>query len=227
MNMKKISIIVGVIILVMVSFVLAKDMIIKKELSKVAETEVIETDTTNKEFKKLDSTVTLQRNSGVWAVSSSGEYTVDPASLLLQFVGYKPGGEHAGTFNSVNAEVSLDAQGNPVQARVVLDVSSVKTDAAALDTHLQAPEFFNAAQYAVIDAFVKEIKVEGDTKSAVVDLTMKGVTKTLIVPIVINSEADSTAFEIDTRVNIKDYNIAYGPVLDEVRIKLEGKVSKK
>ena len=34
-------------------------------------------------------------------------------------------------------------------------------------------------------------------------------------------------FEIDTRVKISDYNIAYGPVLDEVRIMLEGKIVKK
>lgn len=227
MKMKKIGIIVGVIILVMVSFVLVKDAIIKKELSKVAETQVVETSTNKEVFKKTDSTITLQRKAGVWTASPSGIYAVDLASLSLEFVGYKPGGEHTGTFNNLSGEISLDPEGNPLQAQIILEVNSVKTDAAALDKHLQAPEFFNAAKYDVIEAFIKEIKFEPETKLAVVDLTMKGITKTLIVPIVINSEADLTAFEIDTRVNIKDYNIAYGPVLNEVRIMLRGKILKK
>jgi polyisoprenoid-binding protein YceI len=73
----------------------------------------------------------------------------------------------------------------------------------------------------------KEIKIEGDIKEAVVDLTMKGVTKTLIVPVTVTSEEGSAMFKIDTRVKISDYSIAYGPVLDEVRIMLEGKIVKK
>jgi polyisoprenoid-binding protein YceI len=170
--------------------------------------------------------VTINRNAGAWNIKQTGEYTVDPSSLKFEFTGYKPGGEHAGTFNNLQSEINLDSNGNPVSGKIIFDPKSVKTDSAKLDEHLQTPEFFDTTTYSEITALIKEFKTEGNSVFAITELTMKGVTKTLSIPIKIVKADDGVVFSLDSRIKISDYSIAYGPVLDEVRVTLSGVLHK-
>lgn len=224
--MNKISIIVGGIILIIVGVVLAKDMAIKKELSMVEQAQEVKSD--DNEQKEIDSSISLKRVNGVWTSTSTGDYSIDTNSLKFEFTGYKPGGEHVGTFNTATVNIGLDTEGNPVQAEMSFEVSSVKTDTSALDTHLQTADFFNATEHPNITVKLKNVKGISETSAqAIVDITMKGVTKTISVPVSFVKTEGQTKFMIDTRVNIADFAIAYGPVLNEVRITTEGVILKK
>jgi polyisoprenoid-binding protein YceI len=180
------------------------------------------------EQKQSASTVTMARTGGVWSVSQTGEYTVDPTTVKFEFTGYKPGGQHIGTFNTMNATVGLDAEGNPINASLSMDVSSVKTDSEQLDKHLQTADFFDSAVNPKIDVKINSINMTGDTSAqAVTEISMKGVTKTVSVPVTFAKTSKGTKFMFDTRVVIGDFSIAYGPVLNEVRVTGEGEIVKK
>lgn len=224
--MKKITIGIILIALLVGGYVFIKDRQIKKELSEVEESKIIDQNTSSSTVSAVSS-ISANRTNGVWTVTSDGEYVVDPTSLKLEFTGYKPGGQHVGTFNTVNTKISLDKEGNPVQATITIDPKSVKTDTEAVDKHLQAPEFFDTQKYSDISIVIKEIKKEGDAMLAITDLTMKGVTKTLAIPVKIVKADDGVVFSVDTRIKISDYAIAYGPVQDEVRVTLSGVIHKK
>ena len=225
-SMKKIISSIGIIIILAGVYVFIKDQQIKKELSTVEESQFVEQGATTTSVQ-VTSAVQATRTNGVWSSTSTGEYLLDATSLKFEFTGYKPGGEHVGTFNAIKADIGIDEKGNPVSAKIVFDPKTVKTDSAKLDEHLQAPEFFDTAVYSEATAVIKEFKKEGDSIRAITDLTMKGVTKTLSVPITVTVADDGVVFRVDTRVKISDYSIAYGPVLDEVRVVLSGVVHKK
>ena len=59
---------------------------------------------------------------------------------------------------------------------------------------------------------------------AVTEITMKGVSKTVSVPVTFAKTESGTKFMFDTRVAIGDFGIAYGPVLNEVRVTGEGEI---
>jgi polyisoprenoid-binding protein YceI len=224
--MKKIIISVGVIIVVIGGYVFIKDMQIKKDLLKVEESKFVEQNSTSISVQ-AQSIMSVTRTDSTWNSTSTGEYVIDATSLKFEFTGYKPGGEHVGTFKSLKADISIDANGNPVSAKIVFDPKTVKTDSEAVDKHLQAPEFFDTAVHSEITAVVKEFKKEGEQVFAITDLTMKGITKTLSIPVKIVNVDGGVMFSIATRIKISDYAVAYGPVLDEVKVMLEGKVVKK
>jgi polyisoprenoid-binding protein YceI len=223
------KIIIGVIIIIVAvgGYIFIKDRQIKKELSTVEQSQEVK-ENTEKNNRETASNITLNKTNGTWSVFQAGEYTIDPASLKFTFTGYKPGGEHTGTFNSIKSEIGLDKDGVPVSANMVIDIASVKTDSEAVDKHLQTADFFDAVNNPNITVDIKSIEIEGESSAkALTDITMKGVTKTISMPVTFVKVTNGTKFMIDTRVNIADFGIAYGPVLNEVRINTEGVVSKK
>ncbi len=206
-------------------YIFIKDQKIKAELSNVEESKVVESNATTT-TQVADSQITLNRVDGEWAVTTTGDFTIDPSSIKFEFTGYKPGGQHVGTFNTMNAIVSLDEAGNPILSKITIDPTTVKTDSEAVDKHLQAPEFFDTATNPNVTVVVKEIQKDGNNVKAITDLTIKGVTKTLAIPVTVTNQADGVKFDVDTRIKISDFKMAYGPVQDEVRIALSGVLKK-
>lgn len=228
--MKKIIISIAALVLIIGvgvgMYVFVQDQKIKKELATVEEAQVVE-DESSFEDSAFASEVKLNRVDGVWSTEQNGNFSIDTDSLVFEFTGYKPGGLHTGTFNNINSIIRLNEEGQPVSARLVLDVASVKTDTAAVDTHLQTDDFFSSAQYPEIVVEIKKIELNGNSASAITDITMKGVTQTVSIPMALVEVGNATTFDIDARIKISDFNIAYGPVQDEVRIVLKGTVAQK
>ena len=225
MKTKIVIIIFIIIVLIFSGYIVNKDRQIKKELADIQQASFLKE---NLQVPKntIDSEILVRRTNGKTEVFTSGIYTIKPDSIQLTFTGYKPGGEHTGTFNTIESTISLNSKGEPVQVSMTIDPKSVKTDSAKLDEHLQAKEFFDTAQYSDISIFVKQFKKEGNKIFAITDLTMKGVTKTLSIPVQVVQDKDMLNFSLDTRINISDYGIAYGPVLNEVRLTAQATIIK-
>ncbi len=225
--MRKIIISVIIILLVIGGYVFIRDRQIKSELSKVEEAQETNQNATSTK-KVVASEIAITRTAGVWSVTNTGEYTIDPKSLIFEFTGYKPGGEHVGTFNNIKADIALDAEGKPISSVLSMDIASVKTDTEAVDKHLQTADFFDVASNPGISVIISDLTKENDTTAkAVTSITMKGVTKTLSIPVTLTPVNGGVKFNVDTRINISDFGIAYGPVLNEVRVKVEGVLLKK
>jgi polyisoprenoid-binding protein YceI len=174
------------------------------------------------------SEINLSRTNGAWSVTSTGDYTIDTSTLKFEFTGYKPGGQHIGTFQNLTGSIALDAAGEAIGAVLKLDPKSIKTDTAAVDTHLQADVFFDTANHPEVTVAVKSVEEVSDTSAnAITDITIKGNTKTLSIPVRIEKTATGTKFWVDTKIKISEYKMAFGPVQDDVRVVASGELKKK
>lgn len=208
------------------AYMYAKDRQIKADLQNVEESQFVDSQG-NTNPAAVASEINIERANGTWSIEGSGDYTIDASTLKFEFTGYKPGGQHVGTFQNLAASVGLDAEGNPVGVVIKLDPKSVKTDTAAVDAHLQKSEFFDTEAHPEVTVAVKGIEKKSDTEvSAITDITIKGITKTLSVPVKVEKTDGGAKFSVDTRIKISEWNMAFGPVQDEVRVTLSGELKK-
>ena len=135
--------------------------------------------------------------------------------------------DYGGTFvidESDPSKSSFDITANP---------ASVDTGAKKRDEHLQAPDYFNTKQYPAITFKSTAVKKVSDTKLEVTgDMTLHGVTKSIVVPIEIVGKGEfpkgthRIGIEATFSVKMSEYKIKGDPksVADEVHIvaSLEG-----
>ncbi len=135
--------------------------------------------------------------------------------------------DYGGTFvidESDLAKSTFDITANP---------ASVDTGAKKRDEHLQAPDYFNTKQYPAITFKSTAVKKVSDTRlEATGDLTLHGVTKSIVVPIEIVGKGEfpkgtsRVGIEATFSVKMSDYKIKGDPksVADEIFIiaSLEG-----
>ncbi len=198
-----------------------------EELSGVEESQFVDSNDEQNDTV-VASEINLSRTGGTWSVVPTGDYTIDPATLKFEFTGYKPGGQHVGTFQNLTGSVALDAAGKAIGAILKLDPKSIKTDTEAVDKHLQADVFFDTAAYPEVTVMIKSIEEESNTSvKAITDITIKGNTKTLSIPVKIEKTATGMKFWVDTKIKISEYKMAYGPVQDDVRVVVSGELKKK
>lgn len=139
-------------------------------------------------------------------------HTADVATSTLTWKGFKPTGSHNGTLTLKEGAVIADSTGLK-QGVFVIDMSSLKVldipadakENADLSGHLASPDFFDVANNPTAKFTFNELK---DNKLNG-ELTIKGITKPLSVPVTV-SEADGVTilkaapFKVDrTEYDIK------------------------
>lgn len=172
--------------------------------------------------------------------SLAGEWKFDPAHTRLGF-----STRHAmvtkvrGAFNDVEGVINVDVD-DPTNSsvNVVIQVKSIDTRNAQRDEHLRTNDFFDAPHYPEITFVSKRIdQVEEHSFIVSGDLTIRGVTKEIAVPIeFIGIETDPfgnmrAGFEGSRRIDRKDFGVNWnagldsGGVLVSDRILLEFEIS--
>jgi len=140
----------------------------------------------------------------------------------------------AGTFGQWEGTITTDPadlSGGAVD--VTIRTASITTNNERRDNHLRSPEFFAADSFPEITFRSRSVAVRGDSIQVAGDLTMRGVTK----PVVLRGQylgitgapgKRRVAFEASTKVNRLDYGVSWnraaeggGAVLgDEVDVQL-------
>lgn len=121
-----------------------------------------------------------------------------------------------GTFNEFDGVIKFDPQDLPnssVQLNVKID--SIDTNNEARDTHLKKDDFFDAPKYPVMTFQSKKIVHDKDGEYRITgDLTMKGVTKEVEIPVTINGpfkdpmgEGQLMGIVADFTVNRSDFGV--------------------
>jgi polyisoprenoid-binding protein YceI len=164
----------------------------------------------------------------------TGTYTIDTAHSRFGFVA-----RHAmvtkvrGAFNEFEGTAVLDGdQPENSSVQITLQVGSVDTRNAQRDGHLRTNDFLDAENYPTIEFRSTSIAFEGGNDFAVTgDLTIKGVTKQITIPLEFQGAATDpfgaqrVGFEGSVVINRKDWGVNWNAALETGGVLVSEKVT--
>lgn len=171
-------------------------------------------------------------------IAPAATYDLDPAHTQIMFkVKHMGIATVTGQFKEFTGTVEftpgkLEAAG----AAATIAVQSVDTGIGDRDNHLRADDFFGADEYPEITFRSTEIRnVEGDEFEVVGDLTIRDVTKQVVLDGQFNGQVvdpwgnERIAFTAEGKINRKEFGLMWNNVLeagglvvaDEVRMVIE------
>ncbi|MEM9825146.1 MAG: YceI family protein [Planctomycetota bacterium] len=134
-----------------------------------------------------------------------------------------------GMFGRYKGDFTVDMD-NPSASKFafVIDAGSLDTKVEKRDEHLRGPDFFDVKQFPEIKFVSKSVTKEGKTLKVTGDMTMHGVTKSIVLPLVFIGEGkgpagkDRIGFAAKTTLKRSDFGMTtYVPKLgDDVTLML-------
>jgi polyisoprenoid-binding protein YceI len=127
-----------------------------------------------------------------------------------------------GRFKDFEGSIRID-RGRPESSSVEfsIDAASVDTDVADRDTHLRSPDFFDVAKHPRITFVSSGVQPLGSDRYDVTGtLTLRGVAREVTLPVTYLGSArdpwgnERTGFELETKLDRKDYGIVFNAALD-------------
>lgn len=165
-----------------------------------------------------------------------GTWNVDPSHSSVAFVARhlmvsKVRGAFAGFSGTLT--IADDPLASKVEATV--DASTVDTGDANRDGHLASPDFFDVAQYPTWNLVSTSIVPAGDDYRLTADLTVKGVTRSVVFDLEFEGVAvdpwgnTKAGFTASTEISRKDFGLEWNVALeaggvlvgDKVKIQLD------
>lgn len=123
-----------------------------------------------------------------------------------------------GRFGTFDGQIAYDpANPGASTVEVTVDAGSIDTDNQRRDDHLRSPDFFDVASHPTLSFRSKKVAPLGDNNLAVTgDLTIRGVTKEVTVPVeVLGVLGDKAGFQTEFTVDRKDYGVVWNRALDQ------------
>lgn len=155
--------------------------------------------------------------------ATAADYKIDPAHSSANFsVTHMGLSKVRGAFGNVQGTVSYDpANLAATKVEATIDVTTVNTNDAKRDGHLKSADFFEVEKFPTMKFVSTKVEKTGSGLKATGDLTMKGVTK----QVVLNIEGPTDeikdmrgmlrrAAAASTRLNRKEFGITFNRVLD-------------
>ncbi len=169
--------------------------------------------------------------------SFAATYQIDPAHTQIHFtIAHLMVFKVRGNFNDFSGTIEADPAAKTLSsAQAVIQVSSIDTRNQKRDDHLRSPDFFEVAKYPEMTFVSKAVSGSGSDIIVTGDLTIKGVTKEVILTgAFLGATADPwgnnrAGFEATGTINRKDFGLTWNKALetggvvvgDEVEIGLE------
>jgi len=128
-----------------------------------------------------------------------------------------------GKFQDFSGSIKVDRV-KPENSSVefTIQAASINTNEPKRDEHLKSPDFFDVTNQPTITFKSTSVKPTGkDTYEVAGNLTMRGVTKPVTLPITFLGEGrdpwgnEKMGFELQTTLNRKDYGIIWNKALDQ------------
>ena len=141
----------------------------------------------------------------------------------------------SGKFMSAKGEVTLD-EANPAASsvKVTIDVTQMNSGVPKLDDHLKTPDFFDVAKYPTATFVSKKVDVTSkDTAKVEGDLTLRGVTKPVVLDVKLNKIGENmmklktAGFTATTTIKRSEFGMTtYVPNLgDDIKIEIESEAN--
>lgn len=162
------------------------------------------------------------------AAAQPKPHIVDGAHSQINFTAEARFLSAPGFFGKWDSEIQLDpAKIENSNFKITIDATSINTRNDRRDNHLKSKDFFDVATYPQITLVSKKITKTGDKSYNVTgDLTMRGVTKQVEIPLtMVFYENNRGRFRARFTLNRKDYGINYNsamnPIQDMVEIQVD------
>lgn len=168
------------------------------------------------------------------AVAAPVSYDFDPSHSQVVFEYEHMGfSTSTGIINGVTGKLVLDQDApNTSTVEATIPLSGLRTVSPELDEHLFGKDFFNTPQGEAVATFKSTaVEVDDDKDEAKVtgDLTLNGVTKTVVLDVDLKQIANHpmsgkevAGFDAETKINRSEFNLGqFAPAVeDEVEIKI-------
>jgi polyisoprenoid-binding protein YceI len=154
--------------------------------------------------------------------ATAGTYTIDQVHSDVSFKVRHLVSKTSGQFTEFDGTIVADF-GNLDASSVAFTIkaASIDTKNEDRDNHLRSGDFFDVETYPEITFTSSKITKSGDQTYAVTGtLTLHGVSKTVTLPVTFLGEVKDprgntkAGFEIETKVDRKDYGIIWNKALD-------------
>lgn len=127
-----------------------------------------------------------------------------------------------GRFGTVSGQVEFPAGDySDARADVTIDAASIDTREEKRDAHLRSADFFDVATFPTLTFKSRRVQaVKGDTFQLVGDLTIKGITREVVLDVAVEGfQKDpwgnhKAGFTASTRVNRKDFGLTWNQALE-------------
>ena len=119
-----------------------------------------------------------------------------------------------GHFREFNADIQYDVS-HPEQSSVRwrVRVASVETGERNRDETIQGSEYFAAAHHPELTFVSRAVRAEGDRRLSVTgDISIRGITKSVTVPVIITEQNGRRLFVTDFEVDRYDFDVRGGSV---------------
>ncbi|ATO20800.1 polyisoprenoid-binding protein [Acinetobacter sp. LoGeW2-3] len=187
-------------------------------------------------FKTLALGLTLA-SVATFSMAKPVSYTIDPTHTATVFSWSHFGfSTPSANFSDIQGTITVDNE-KPANSsvNVTIPVSSINTNVKALDEHIQKAEFFDVEKYPNITFKSTKVQALGKNKYKITgDLTVKGVTKPVVLDAVLNKQAvhpmtklQTVGFNATTSFNRSEFNVgAYVPnVGDKITVNITTEAS--
>jgi len=156
-----------------------------------------------------------------FAMAEVAVYKVDPGHSGVNFTIRHFVTNTPGRFKDFDGTIKYDKQ-NPAASSVEFTVktTSIDTDNDDRDNHLRGGDFFEVQKFPTMTFVSKKVAAkDANTLEVTGDLTVKGVTKSVTIPVQVLGTAktpngEKAGFETTFTVNRKDYGINWTRVMD-------------
>ena len=158
-----------------------------------------------------------------WTASHATErYAIAPQQSQVQFKAYSVFAKPVGKFHTFSGEILADAQQlSASQVRLVIEARSIDTDNAQRDKHLRSEAFLFVEKYPTLTFVSTAITGAGPTYTIQGDLTMRGMTQRLTIPVTVEQHQNDIVVRGHISLSRKAFGITYNALFNPVQDKVD------
>jgi len=169
--------------------------------------------------------------------AETARWDVDPDHSIIEFrVAHMVVSKTAGRFLDYRGFVEMDQDAKTFKTiEATINTASVNTNQEKRDVHLRNADFFDVKNFPTMTYKLKSYKKQGDGYTTVGDLTLRGVTREIILVGTFNGVTKDpwgnirAGFNAEGKLNRKDFGMIWNKTLDsgglvvgdEVQIRLD------
>lgn len=147
-------------------------------------------------------------------------YVFSNENSKVRWVGAKVTGKHDGLFEKFSGEIRIpDGKLEGGHVNVSIESASLESDTEKLTKHLKSADFFDVDTFPRVQftsTAVTEAAGDGSTHTIKGNLTLHGVTKSIIFPAKLEKNGNNVTAEAEFAINRKDFGIVYPGMPDDL-----------